>query len=78
MVWCSATSAYGNSTRHSPRRPVYCRDFLGIDPHKKNGGLIALGHPYGMTGAGAVGHALLEAKRRDAQFAVVSICVGGE
>ena len=58
---------------------VYCRDFLGIDPEKMNvnGGAIALGHPYGMTGARAVGHALLEARRRGEQFAVVSMCVGG-
>lgn len=58
---------------------VYCRDFLGIDPEKMNpnGGAIALGHPYGMTGARAVGSALLEAKRRDEQFVVISMCVGG-
>jgi acetyl-CoA C-acetyltransferase len=58
---------------------VYCRDFLGIDPEKMNvnGGAIALGHPYGMTGARAVGHALLEARRRGEQFAVVSMCIGG-
>lgn len=58
---------------------VYCRDFLGIDPEKMNpnGGAIALGHPYGMTGARAIGSALLEAKRRDEQFVVISMCVGG-
>lgn len=58
---------------------VYCRDHLGIDPEKMNvnGGAIALGHPYGMTGSRAVGSALLEARRRDQQFAVVSMCVGG-
>lgn len=58
---------------------VYCRDFLGIDPEKLNvnGGAIALGHPYGMTGSRAVGSALLEARRRDQQFVVVSMCVGG-
>ena len=58
---------------------VYCRDALGIDPEimNVNGGAIALGHPYGMTGARAVGHALLEARRRGEQFAVVSMCVGG-
>lgn len=58
---------------------VYCRDTLGIDPAKFNinGGAIAIGHPYGMTGARAVGHALLEARRRGEQFAVVSMCVGG-
>lgn len=58
---------------------VYCRDVLGIDPESMNinGGAIALGHPYGMTGSRAVGHALLEAGRRGEQFAVVSMCVGG-
>lgn len=58
---------------------VYCRDRLGIDPGKfnVNGGAIAIGHPYGMTGARAVGHALLEARRRGEQFAVVSMCIGG-
>ncbi|MBO1269921.1 acetyl-CoA C-acyltransferase [Arthrobacter cavernae] len=58
---------------------VYCRDFLGIDPEKMNvnGGAIALGHPYGMTGSRAVGSALLEARRRDQQFVVISMCVGG-
>ena len=58
---------------------VYCRDFLGIDPEKLNvnGGAIALGHPYGMTGSRAVGSALLEARRHDQQFVVVSMCVGG-
>lgn len=58
---------------------VYCRDFLGIDPEKMNvnGGAIAIGHPYGMTGARATGHALLEARRRGDQYAVVSMCVGG-
>lgn len=58
---------------------VYCRDVLAIDPElmNVNGGAIALGHPYGMTGARAVGHALLEARRRGCQFAVVSMCIGG-
>lgn len=58
---------------------AYCRDSLGIDPEKMNvnGGAIALGHPYGMTGSRAVGSALLEARRRDQQFVVVSMCVGG-
>ncbi|MBD8606899.1 acetyl-CoA C-acyltransferase [Aeromicrobium sp. CFBP 8757] len=58
---------------------VHCRDVLGIDPERMNvnGGAIAIGHPYGMTGSRAVGHALLEARRRGAQFAVVSMCVGG-
>ena len=58
---------------------VHCRDVLGIDPDRMNvnGGAIALGHPYGMTGARAVGHALIEGRRRDCQFVVVSMCIGG-
>ncbi len=58
---------------------VYCRDQLGIDPARCNvdGGSIALGHPYGMTGARLVGHALLEARRRGVRYAVVAMCVGG-
>ncbi len=58
---------------------VHCRDVLGIDPDRLNvnGGAIAIGHPYGMTGSRAVGHALLEARRRDRQYAVVSMCIGG-
>ena len=58
---------------------VHCRDVLGIDPDlvNVNGGAIAFGHPYGMTGARAVGHALLEAGRRGVQFVVISMCVGG-
>ncbi len=57
---------------------LYCRDKLGIDPLKLNvnGGAISIGHPYGMSGARMVGHALLEGKRRGARFAVVSMCVG--
>lgn len=58
---------------------LYCRDKLGIDPDKINvdGGGIALGHPFGMTGSRLVGHALIEARRRGVRWAVVSMCVAG-
>jgi len=58
---------------------LYCRDTLGIDPEKYNvnGGSIAIGHPFGMTGARLVGHALMEGRRRKAKRAVVTMCIGG-
>lgn len=58
---------------------IYCRDELGIDPdrYNVNGGGISVGHPYGMTGARLVGHALLEGRRRGVRNVVVSMCIGG-
>jgi acetyl-CoA C-acetyltransferase len=58
---------------------VYCRDQLGIPMERLNvnGGSISVGHPYGMTGARLVGHALLEGKRRGARYVVVTMCIGG-
>jgi len=52
---------------------------LGIDPSKVNvnGGSIAIGHPFGMTGSRMVGHALLEGQRRKAKHVVVTMCIGG-
>lgn len=58
---------------------IHCRDVLGIanENLNVNGGAIAIGHPFGMSGARMVGHALLEGKRRGVKYAVVTMCIGG-
>jgi acetyl-CoA C-acetyltransferase len=58
---------------------LYCRDRLGIPDERLNvnGGSISIGHPFGMTGARCVGHALIEGKRRGVRYVVVTMCVGG-
>ncbi len=58
---------------------LYCRDTLGLDPElvNVNGGAISVGHPFGMSGARLVGHAVLEGRRRGVRYAVVTMCIAG-
>ncbi len=58
---------------------LYCRDTLEVDPaiYNVNGGSIAIGHPFGMTGSRLTGHLVRELKRREKKYGIVSMCIGG-
>ena len=58
---------------------LYCRDTLEVDPsiYNVNGGSIAIGHPFGMTGSRLTGHIVRELKRREKKYGIVSMCIGG-
>ena len=73
------TLVFGSLTKRLPVRFYTVGIHLDIDPeiYNVNGGAISIGHPYGMTGARQVGHALIEGKRRGVKYVVVSMCVGG-
>ncbi|KAG1649217.1 3-ketoacyl-CoA thiolase 2, peroxisomal [Nymphon striatum] len=73
------TLTSGSSTKAFASQCLYSRDKLGIDPEKYNvnGGSIAIGHPFGMTGTRMAGHILQEGKRRGAKLGVVTMCIGG-
>ena len=75
----SPTSGCGNSTRRSPRNACIAATISASIPSKYNvnGGAIAIGHPFGMTGIRLVGHALIEGRKRGVRYVVVSMCTAG-